>query len=531
MKSSSKWITAEEVIKNAKNIAFYGRVSTKDQEIDSQQTAIVKRYLERFEKDIANGYDGDVRSAYSKPYTERKDLLKLLAALESGKYDALIVSDRDRLSRQTEEHSLLREKFNELGIPVVIASKNDLYNTESFLKDLIEDALTKMESDNISVRTKATLRTMLQKDMYIGGHPPFGYRMVRSSETGIPAFEGNMDELLIVEEIFSDYMQGEVFTVITNKLKEKYKGTKWSVTKVKSIILNPIYAGVLFYNRYEYKGTKRAFKPIDQWKALPPESLVVDFKVISLEEWWFCWQKFELQKDKPPRYFNTSFYLNDLISCSCGTDEKLVGKDWRTNIKKTKGKWHGHRWYFCKACKVKFQADDLHTKFFDLLFRMPRPDDLILREMKQAIQKRMKTIEINLYKFNKRINAEEKGLNLIKEYEPDYKAEDLLLKELKEEVIAFYLTKMHSEEVIKNTEKQIRILEHQAARLQKLIENDDVLEKIIADQFTTPNWEHLSGNVLRNIALFIVEKCTVLNGQELWLKIKSLSPELLTLKR
>lgn len=534
MTPSSEWKTAKEVIENATNIAFYGRVSTQEQEKDNHhQLETVKRYLEQFDKDIANKKEkGDVKSAYSKPYTERSKMVDLLADLEVGKYDALIVSDRDRLSRQTDEHHLLRRKFNEMGIPVVIASQNDLYSTESFLKNLIEDALTKMESDNISVRTKAALSTMLQKEMYIGGRPPFGYRMVKDDDLEKPkviAFEGVVEELSIVEEMFADYMHGENFTSITKQLENKYKG-KWSITKVRSILLNPIYAGVLFYNRYEYKGKKRSFKPIDQWIALPPQSMPIKSPVITLEDWWFCWQKYEFQKDKPPRYFDTGFYFNDLISCSCGTKKKLVGKDGRTNINK-EGKDYGDRWYFCEACKGKFSATDLHTKFFDLLFCIPRPDDLIFRELKQAIQKKLKTIDVNLTKFHRRINTENKNLEFLKEHKPEYKEEDLLLRELKEEVIAYYLSKTHSDEVVKSSQQQIRILEIQATWLKKLFDNDQLLGGLITADFKPSNWNGLQNRVLRNITLFIVDECRVLNKNELLLKIKSLSPEMLTLKR
>lgn len=533
MTPTPKWTTAQDVIKNAQNIAFYGRVSTGEQELDGQQVQTVQRYLEKFNKIIANDYDdGDVGTAYSKPYTKRSKMRDLLDDLESGKYDALIVSDRDRLSRQIDEHYLLREKFNELDIPVVIASQNDLYtSTESFLKNLIEDALTKMESDNISVRTKAALRTMLQKEMYIGGHPPFGYEMLKDDNKDedkrkVIAFVENVEKLSIVREMFSDYKHGGTFTSITNQLKRKYPGTTWTVTKVRSILLNPIYAGVFFYNRYEYKGKKRSFKSIDQWIALPKKSMEIESTATTLEDWWYCWQKYEFQKDKPPRYFDTSFYFNDLISCSCGTTEKLVGKDGRTS-----GKKYGKTWYLCRSCKVKIPAEVLHTKFFNLLFCMPRPDDLILRELKQDIQKKLKTIDANLTKFHSSINTENKNLELLKQHQPDYKEEDLLLKELKEEVIAYYLSKTHSDETVKSTQQQIRTLEKQAIELKRMFNNDSLLEEVIAAHFTTPNWRDLENRILRNIALFIVDECRVLNKNELLLKIKSLSPEMLTLKR
>lgn len=93
------------------------------------------------------------------------------------------------------------------------------------------------------------------------------------------------------------------------------------------------------------------------------------------------------------------------------------------------------------------------------------------------------------------------------------------------------LSKTYSDELVKNTQQQIRILEMQATEFEKLFDNDSLLEKIIAAHFKSPNWRDLENNILRNIALFIVDECRVLNKNELLLKIKSLSPEMLTLKR
>ena len=97
-------------------------------------------------------------SATKKSFSKRPKLKELLQEVKEENIDAIVVSDYDRLSRQPKEHDALRKLFQRLNIPVVIASKNQLYTTDDIIRNIIEVGLSKLETDNMSTRIRHSLK-------------------------------------------------------------------------------------------------------------------------------------------------------------------------------------------------------------------------------------------------------------------------------------------------------------------------------------------------------------------------------------
>ncbi|MFS0783229.1 recombinase family protein [Bacillus sp. 1P06AnD] len=532
--SEKKRRTVEEVIKNANNIAFYGRVSTKEQNTESQQVGAVEALLNKYNKEVMKEMYTEETSAYSKPYKKRQKLMELLTSVESKEIDAIIVSDRDRLSRQTEEHFELRSLFDQLGIPVIIASQNELYDKEDIIRNIVEDALTKMESDNISTRTKATLNSLVAQELYIGGHPPYGYdllsrRLSEGRKEKVIAFKAKDGEFENIRDIFYLYRKGETTTSIANHLKKKDTEGKWTSTKVRSIILNPIYTGYLFYNRYIYEGKKRSFRPVNEWISYP-FPLDID-PIISIEEWWYCWQKHQQLKDKPPRHMNTSFYFNGLITCYCDNTTFLIGKDQRTNVNKSKGKCYGYCYYICPNCREKILADELHFQFFELLYGLKHPDDLIMQEVTEKLGKEMALKQGELKRLKIKQEMEENNLSLLKGFEQEVNSSELFIQESENfEALAYYISKSDSLNKIKAYRTEIKRLSDDLKKLKEVEEDNQILKDMLKSFFLSHNWARLTHPVLRSLVLFTVKECSLAATRTISLKVHGLPPNYLHVK-
>lgn len=172
-------MSIEERLLNAKKIATYQRVS-KDQQEHTRQNEIILQYLKNVENVETVDYKDKI-SATKKSFSKRQELGELLEAAQEKDIDAVVVSDLDRLSRQPKEHDVLRKLFQKLDIPVIIASKNQLYTSDDIIRNIIEAGLSKLETDNMSTRIRHALKEKMKNGKWRGGQVPYGFSL---EETG-----------------------------------------------------------------------------------------------------------------------------------------------------------------------------------------------------------------------------------------------------------------------------------------------------------------------------------------------------------
>ncbi len=530
--------TASEIIENAKKLAFYTRVSTKDQSDLKHQTGVVESYLDRYGKKYTKNYPDEI-SAYSKSYEKREAFNELLNDVENKEYDAIVVSDRDRLSRQTDEHITLREKLKQLGIPVIIASQDEIYSDDDFIKNLVEDALTKLESDTISTRTKATMQTLAEKGKYIGGKPPFGFEAEKKanqkhgkSKQVVVGYNAIPEEIGIVKEIFTLYRGGETFSSIAKKLLSKasskkkgsYGERKWSSNTIRGIILNPIYTGHFVYNRYADGKNGYNFKPVDQWQWV--KCPFIKDPPISTEEWWYCWRKYQSTSKKEPRYLNTPYYFSKIITCYC--DTFMRGKDQRTKGKD--GELDGYRYYVCPSCKCKVKTDDLHDLFFKLINNITTPEEYVVDEIKKLLETDLEEAKLTISNLIIKINEEEENLRTYKKFGSIEKSEDVHLFDSKNpNVLAYLISKKNSEDKLEKYKYQSNQLKVSNEKLEDLIKNDGVIKETVKRVINNLSTNEQSDLEKRNLVLLVIEQCALTAPNKVKFKIKSVPPKIMGL--
>lgn len=131
-------------------VALYGRVSTSDQNVETQMEAL-RAHCARMGYEVAGEY---VDNGFSGKDDRRPEFERLLADVRQGRLDAIVVYKLDRIGRSVVHLLNLFEEFKSRGIGFVSISQNIDTNTPEgrmFLKILM--VLAEYERELIVSRT------------------------------------------------------------------------------------------------------------------------------------------------------------------------------------------------------------------------------------------------------------------------------------------------------------------------------------------------------------------------------------------
>ncbi|MGX9233074.1 recombinase family protein [Bacillus paranthracis] len=502
---SQKEMNIEERLLNAKKIGIYQRVSKEHQE-HTRQNEIILQYLKSVENVETQDFK-DTMSATKKSFSKRPKLKELLQEVKEENIDAIVVSDYDRLSRQPKEHDALRKLFQRLNIPVVIASKNQLYTTDDIIRNIIEVGLSKLETDNMSTRIRHSLKEKMKNGRWRGGVVPYGFIVegLGDEKILVPV----ETEMKIVQKIFDWYSTSGTFNSVAKKLNKVYGGyeskhkekKKWTANKVKYIVTNPIYMGVYAYHRFNPAGGY-AFKERKEWKEVEETSIIMN-SPIPKEQWERCWHKYNKLKSSAPKFVNTSFYFKGILRCMCSI---CNGAYFRTKDQRSKGR--GDRWYISQ-CKRKVRAtkvDEKFDKYWEWL--CDKSDRLFQEEMKQLLLKELDTMQVA--KNDKDIMYNQK-LELLKklklELQKINKDMDIGEKEFIECEndlwIALIVTQQQIEEQISQLKGEIKRLTFTIEKLENIMNEEN--GKTFDSTLLSKKFEDHADK--RSIVLMVVKEC------------------------
>lgn len=510
--------SVSEILKAAKNIATYTRVSSDDQKFE-RQIEIIANLMDHRTVDEPILFD-EKESATKKSFSKREKLNELLFAIKEGEIDTLVVSDVDRLARDPKEHAELRRIFKTYNVPVILASRNQLYTSDDIVRNALEDGLSKLEVDNLSTRIKASLKEKMSKGNYRGGKVPYGFRFDPDQKT----FIQNRDEIKIVKDIFSLYQTSENFNSIARILNERKIGfiskekrcfekqLKWTPNKVKYIITNPIYMGKYAYHRF-LNEHGYALKKREEWIEAN-DSILVSDPPISTEIWEICWRKYEMLSQSSPKYSNTPFYFRGILKCKC---EICKGADFLTKDRRKNKK--GKRLYISQ-CELKV-TDEMINKFFYQYW-----EDLCKKSFKFFEEDVNKLIQLELTKINNELSdnyyllTEQQNLlkELMKVLDEIVVKEELPMEEFIDSFDPLTISLMITEDAVR---KKIEVLEQNRKKLSNekmIVENIagktsyeyDKLMKILPSS----NLDNLSHTQKRSLVLLTVKECYVTPNED-----------------
>jgi site-specific DNA recombinase len=305
------------------NVAFYRRVSTREQadegqSLQAQKAKIVNylKYESLFQGKKVKEIDF-VDEGKSGKDLKRLGLQKLIESIKKNQLNYVIVVKLDRLTRRLADLQHLTDLMERKN--VTLLSINEKLDTQSatgrfFLSIL--GSLAQLEREQVSERVQDVFEQIVTKQP-LGGYAPFGYIYVNKTKKNreyIPytfeyCYEKNIPPLKVTGSdkdiwpgeyarlIFEWFLTNPSFQSVAKKLIKKQiptpqqihkalkqhltkpdsvrvaipyiiieKPKKWNRRTLQKIIENPFYTGTRVWNRYENR-LKRE-RPSDQWKVV-----------------------------------------------------------------------------------------------------------------------------------------------------------------------------------------------------------------------------------------------------------------------
>ena len=198
---------------------------------------------------VADRYDD---GGFSGGTIERPALKQLLADVEAGKINAIVVYRLDRMSRSLLDFNNIHHLLEKHGVALV--SVTESINTRSPGGRMMINVLlsfAQYERELGAERTRHKIHSARKKGKWTGGRPVLGY----------DATDGhliiNADEAALVTAIFDLYIELESLIAAVQELNRRgwrqkkwttkagrdHGGNPWNKTSLRTLLTNPLYIG------------------------------------------------------------------------------------------------------------------------------------------------------------------------------------------------------------------------------------------------------------------------------------------------
>jgi site-specific DNA recombinase len=272
-------------VRPAVRCAIYTRKSTEEgleQEfntLDAQREcgeSFIKSQATEGWQCLADRYDD---GGFSGGTMDRPALKRLLADIEAGKVDAIVVYKVDRLSRSLLDFVKMLEIFDRYHVAFVSVTQQ--INSATSMGRLMLNVLlsfAQFEREIIGERTRDKIAAARRKGKWGGGHPILGYDI---DPQGMKLVI-NEDEAAQVRAIFELYMQHEGLVAVIAELnrrgwvnkrwvtrKGQVRGGKpFTKTSLHKLLTNVTYIGKVRYKHELHDGEQKALIAPEVWQRV-----------------------------------------------------------------------------------------------------------------------------------------------------------------------------------------------------------------------------------------------------------------------
>jgi len=198
---------------------------------------------------------------------ERPALKRLLADIEEGLVDVIVVYKIDRLSRALMDFAKLVEVFDANSVTFV--SITQAFNTTTSMGRLTLNILlsfAQFEREVIGERIRDKFAASRKRGLWMGGHPLLGYD-VRDRKLVV-----NQDEADLVRRIFTGFVEMGSATRLAQALIREgvtsKRGKPFDKNDVYRVLNNRAYLGEAVHKGTAYPGEHDAIITQEQWDAV-----------------------------------------------------------------------------------------------------------------------------------------------------------------------------------------------------------------------------------------------------------------------
>jgi DNA invertase Pin-like site-specific DNA recombinase len=235
----------DEVERAPKRAAIYTRKSTSAglerdfNSLDAQRDAC-ESYAKSQSWRVAGSYDD---GGFTGANIERPAFQRLLADIDAGQVDVVVVYKVDRLSRSLLDFARVMERFSARGVAFVSVTQH--FSTADAIGRLTLNMLmsfAEFEREMIAERTRDKIVAARRKGKWTGGTVPVGYsvadhKLVKSAT-----------DAHVIQEIFELYSKYESVLAVVRDLRDRKRGRRdgaWTKDAVLRVLKNPLYAGLV----------------------------------------------------------------------------------------------------------------------------------------------------------------------------------------------------------------------------------------------------------------------------------------------
>ncbi|MFZ5901176.1 MAG: recombinase family protein [Bacillota bacterium] len=349
--------------------AVYLRVSSEEQarhgySLDFQAEKCRERALELGATGIVFYRDPGVSGAL----LDRPGLNALRQAVRNKEIDLVVVLDPDRFARNVAHQLLVTEEIDRSGARLEFVNFEWRNTPEGQLFYAIRGAIAQYEKEKIRERTMAGRLQKARLGKMPHAHQPYGYDYDRSNSTLVP----NPREAPVVRMIFSLFVKQQLgYSAIAARLNEQGIPTKkaapsWHRAVVRQILMNPVYTGTFWANRYDCRnlGLNKFKKPADRLRpSLRDRQEWIPISVTPLvpnDLWEEAQARIKTGIQTWSKRRRRIYLLAGLLHCAA-CRSKLVGQQVYSGNRR-------YPYYLCSRShegRPRIRADDLEAAIWD----------------------------------------------------------------------------------------------------------------------------------------------------------------------
>jgi site-specific DNA recombinase len=210
---------------------------------------------------------------------DRPALKQLLADIEAGLIDTVVVYKIDRLTRALADFAKMVDIFDNPDHPVSFVSVTQQFNTTTSMGRLTLNVLlsfAQFEREVIGERVRDKIAASKKKGMWMGGLLPLGYDKKdkllvineKEAETVRDIFKTYLKHKS-VRELKTDLDKGGIISKVrVSKTGNRTGGNSLTRGAIYTILRNPIYIGKIRHKQNVYDGGHEPVIDLDLWKKV-----------------------------------------------------------------------------------------------------------------------------------------------------------------------------------------------------------------------------------------------------------------------
>ena len=236
-----------------------------------------------------------------------------IAYCDAYAIDYFICWSTSRFARNKIDAAIYKRSLYRGGTKVVYTSVNiDSETDEGWLMESILEVNDELLSRQISKDTRRSMMKNARDGFWNGGRVPYGYEVYSVGNRRKLRIVDH--EAFVVREIFNSYLAGDGTKSIAVSLNEQgllNRGIAWNKSQVIRLLKNPVYAGLVVFNRVSANGSQN---PESEWIMTQSHE-----KIVTHEQFDRVRQFFEQKNHNTPIVTQSNHAFSGIFRCGlCG---------------------------------------------------------------------------------------------------------------------------------------------------------------------------------------------------------------------